>query len=205
MQKFISRLLVVAALACTTAFAQAQEFTAIQPAQPTDSPGKIEVLEFFSYGCNHCRDFHPKISAWAAKLPSDVVFKRVPVSFGRLAWANLARLYYALETTGDLARLDSDIFRALHDERVNLQDEKSMNTWLAGKSINSKKFADAYGSFSVISKQKRADQMVQSYRIPAVPAITVEGKYLVGGKDFDEALAITDKLIAKIRAERGKK
>lgn len=205
MFKSVSRLFAVIAFAGAAAFAQAQEFTPIQPAQPTDSPGKIEVLEFFSYGCPHCKDFHPKVSAWAAKLPSDVVFKRVPVSFNRLPWANVARLYYTLEATGDLAKLDGEVFHALHEARVNLYDEKTMREWLAGKGVNLQKFNDTYNSFTVVSKQKRADQMVKSYNIQSVPTLAVDGKYLAGGKDFDEALANADKLIAKVRAERKKK
>ena len=103
-----------------------KDYTPITPAQPTDDAAKIEVLEFFSYGCPHCSDFHPLISAWAAKQPGDVVFKRVPVSFGRAAWANAAKLYYTLEATGDLAKLDGDVFKAIHSERVNLFDEKTI-------------------------------------------------------------------------------
>jgi protein dithiol oxidoreductase (disulfide-forming) len=183
-----------------------KDYTLISPAQPTDEPGKIEVLEFFSYGCPHCAEFHPKLSAWVAKLPADVVVKRVPVSFGRAAWANIAKLYYALEVTGDLARLDGEVFKAVHEERANLFDEKTLNEWVAKKGVDPKKFADAYGSFGVMSKVKRADQMTQTYKIQGVPTLAVEGKYLVGGRDFTEALSIADQLIAKARSEKsGKK
>jgi len=88
------------------------DYTPISPAQPTEDAAKIEVVEFFSYGCPHCADFNPLLAAWVAKLPSDVVFKKVPITFGRAAWANIARLYYTLEVTGDVARLESDIFKA---------------------------------------------------------------------------------------------
>lgn len=207
MFKSVSRLFAVLALSCAATLAQAQApqtqpFKPLPQVQPTDSPGKIEVLEFFSYGCNHCKDFHPKITAWAAKLPADVVFKRVPVGFQRQSWDNLARLYYALEATGDLAKLDGDVFKALHEQRVNLSVDGPLKEWLAGKGVNTQKFMDVYASFTVVSKQKRAEQMVQAYGIQSVPAITVEGRYLVDGKDFDELLANADKLIAQIRAER---
>jgi len=97
-----------------------RDYVAIVPAQISDNPAKIEVLEFFSYGCPHCADFHPLVSRWAEALPSDVVFKRVPVSFGRPQWASLARLYYALEASGDLAKLDGAVFRALHQKQAPL-------------------------------------------------------------------------------------
>lgn len=207
---FVRSLAVLAAALSFSAGAVAQsagrDYTAIEPAQPTDSPAKVEVVEFFSYGCPHCNDFNALVSAWAAKLPADVTFKRVPVSFGRPAWANVGRLYYALEVTGDLARLDGEVFKAIHTDRVNMFDERTMKEWIAKKGVDPRKFDEAFASFGVMSKMKRAESMTQTYKIQGVPAIAVEGKYLVGGRDFNDTLAITDKLIAKARAEKaGKK
>ena len=181
------------------------EFTPVVPAQPVEDASKIEVLEFFSYGCPHCYEFSPVLGLWASKLPTDIVLRKVPVSFGRAAWGNLSRLYYALEVTGDVARLESDIFKAVHAERQNLFDEKGAADWVAKKGLDVKKFSDAFNSFGVMSKVKRADQMAQAFKISGVPALAVDGKYLVGGKDFAETLAITDKLISKVRSEKGGK
>ena len=200
---------VAAALAISVpALAQSagKDYTPVSPAQPTDDPAKIEVLEFFSYGCPHCSDFHPLVSAWAAKLPGDVVFKRVPITFGRAAWANLAKLYYALEATGDLARLDGEVFKAIHNDRLNLFEEKAIFEWVAKKGVDQKKFTEAFTSFGVMSKVKRGDQLAQAYKIQGVPAMAVGGKYLVGDMGFNEKLAVADKLIAKARSEKsGKK
>jgi len=204
-----SLLAVGAALAIASpALAQSagKDFTPIDPPQPTDNPAKIEVIEFFSYGCPHCNDFNPIIHAWAAKLPADVSFKKVPITFGRAAWNGISRLYYTLEANGDLAKMDSEVFKAIHNERINLFDEKVLMDWVAKKGLDPKKFADTYNSFGVMSKTRRADQIAQAYRIQGVPAIAVDGKYMVtGGKDYNEQLAIADKLIAKARAEKGKK
>ncbi len=190
----------------TSAQTAGKDYTPILPAQPTEDASKIEVLEFFSYGCPHCADFNPLLQAWVAKLPGDVVFRKVPVTFGRAAWANIARLYYALKVTGDLDRLESDIFKAIHIDRINLFEEKSLLEWVAKKGVDQKKFAEAFNSFGVMSQVKRGDQMAQAYKIQGVPALAVDGKYLVGGKDFNEQLANADKLIAKARSEKsGKK
>lgn len=211
--KFVRRTFLnvtVSAVLCAAlpAFAQqpGTDYTLLSSPQPTDNPAKIEVTEFFSYGCSHCAEFNPLIVAWAAKLPADVSFKKVPVSFGRAAWMNIGKLYYTLESSGDAARLDADIFRAIHNERINLFDERSQVAWLANKGVDTKKYSEMFNSFGMMSKIKRADQMTQSYRIEGVPALVVDGKYLVAGKDFKEQLAIADKLIAKVRAEKsGKK
>jgi thiol:disulfide interchange protein DsbA len=185
---------------------EGQNYQRLKNPQPVDSGKKVEVLEFFSYGCPHCSDFHPLISAWAAKLPGDVVFKRVPVTFGRAAWANIARLYYTLEATGDLARLDGEVFKAIHNDRINLFEEQGLLDWVAKKGVDQKKFREAFNSFGVMSKVKRGDQLAQSYKISGVPSLAVDGKYMINGKDFAEQLANADKLIAKARSEKpGKK
>ena len=85
------------------------DYRKLDPPQPTMSPGKIEVIEFFSYMCPHCYEFHPLVTTWAAKLPKNVVFVRVPVGFNRPAWINLARAYYALQASGDLDKLIATI------------------------------------------------------------------------------------------------
>ncbi|HRE16507.1 MAG TPA: thiol:disulfide interchange protein DsbA/DsbL [Rhodocyclaceae bacterium] len=209
-RRFIRQLLAAAGFALalpTLSLAQTagKDYVVVEPPQATDSPGKIEVLEFFSYGCPHCNDLHPVISAWAAKLPADVQFRRAPVSFGRAAWANLSRLYYTLEASGDLGKLDNAVFQALHAERVNLFEESAIVAWIEKKGGDSKRFADTFSSFGIMSKAKRADQMATTYRIPGVPTLIIDGKYLISGKEHKEMLAIADQLIAKIRAERGKK
>ncbi|WP_221227652.1 thiol:disulfide interchange protein DsbA/DsbL [Rhodocyclus tenuis] len=200
------------ALAATTAMAQAQllpgrDFTAIDPAQPTDTPTKVEVLEFFSYGCPHCKELNPVLGKWAARQPADVVVRRVPVSFGRPQWANLSKLYFALEATGDLARLDDAVFAALHEKGLRLYDERAINEWVAAQGVDMRKFADAFGSFGVAAKVRRADQMVQTYRIDGVPALTVDGKYrvLTQSNSHDVLLAQAERIIAKARSERGGK
>lgn len=185
-----------------------RDYVAIEPVQLTDNPAKIEVIEFFSYACPHCSDLAPYIDKWAAKLPADVVFRRIPVGFNSPFYQNMARLYYALEAIGELQRLDEAVFNAIHVRGLKLIDEKSIAEWVTGQGVDAKKFSDAYNSFGVISKTRRADQMAQSARISGVPSLVVDGRYLVTGKEVRthaDLLALTDQVIAKRRAERNPK
>lgn len=184
--------------------AQGRDYDAIQPQQPGDSPGKIEVLEFFSYGCPHCKDFHPLVMAWAAKLSKDVGFRRVPVSFGRAAWANLARLYHSLEATGDLVRLDLAAFRAIHEEHANLYTPDAILAWAKRQGVDQKRFAAAFESFSISTRLAREEQLVKNYKVQGVPLLTVGGRYAVTGqaaKGLADLLLIADGLIARVRGE----
>jgi thiol:disulfide interchange protein DsbA len=174
----------------------------IDPAQHTGSPGNIEVLEFFSYGCPHCYEFYPLVTTWAAKLPKDVVFKRVAAGLGRTAWTNLAKTYYALETTGDLARVDGQLFHAIHEEHAPLFDEKAISQWVAQHRVDAAKFNTAFESFGVNTKANQADDMVENYKVDGVPTLTVDGKYVVLGNSFEQILQNADAVIAMVRAEK---
>lgn len=186
-----------------------RDFVPVNPPQPTDVGGKIEVLEFFHYGCPHCNHFYPILSAWAAKLPADVAVRKVPVTFGgNPALTNLAKLYYTLEALGKLPELDGAVFQAMHvDGLRNLPDEKVMLDWAVKKGIDGKKFSEMLGSFSVVGKVRQADNVARAYRVDGVPTLIVDGKFQVVTTDDQSAmLGVADKLIARIRAEKsGKK
>jgi thiol:disulfide interchange protein DsbA len=177
------------------------DYRKLDPPQPTASPGKIEVIEFFSFMCPHCSEFHPLVTAWAAKLPREVVFRRVPVGFNRPAWINLARAYYALQASGDLDKLDGPLFHAIHEQHLQLYEEQSLADWVGKNGGSAEKFAAAYTSFGVNNQTVQADQMVEHYRIGAVPTLVVNGEYAAMGNNFAEILANTDRLIAQAQTE----
>ena len=213
MKKHLTGWLAAIALALLSFAAQAQlavgrDYALIDPAQPTDTPTKIEVTEFFSYACPHCADLEPYVVKWAAKLPADVVLKRVPVGFNNPFYQLMARFYYTLEAIGENKRLDAAVFSAIHEKGLKLIDDKSLMDWVTAQGVDAKTFSDAYSSFGVMSKVKRADQLAQAAKIRGVPALVVDGRYLVVGqnvKSHAEMLALTDKIIDKRRAERNKK
>jgi protein dithiol oxidoreductase (disulfide-forming) len=176
------------------------EYRQLATPQPTTSPGKIEVLEFFSYGCPHCNEFYPLLNAWLAKQPKDVVLRREAVGFGRPLWVNFARAYYALKTTGDLAKLEGALFHALHEEQLPLTDERSLADWVGKQGGNADKFTAAYTSFGVNNQTVQADTMAQAYTIEGIPALIIDGRYLVLGDSHEEMLANADKAIAAARA-----
>jgi protein dithiol oxidoreductase (disulfide-forming) len=198
-----------AQLACA-APEEGKNFSTLVPPQPTSQRGRIEVVEFFSYACPHCARFYPLLNAWVAKLPHDVLFRRVPVGFNRDLWVNMQRAYYALESTGDLARLDGPLFHAIHEERKPLFDESAIADWVGHNGGDADKFTAAYISLPINQKTFQADQMAEDYRILGVPSLAIDGRYVAhvaeGNSDEDlalqELLANTDALIARERSER---
>ena len=174
-----------------------------QPAPVTlPSAGKkIEVVEFFWYECQHCNAFEPSLEAWVARLPADVVFRRVPVGFNA-RWQLSQRLFYALEEIGQLDALHARVFAAIHVQGQKLLSDSAVFKLVEGLGVDMKSFTDAYRGFSVNTKAARARQLSDAYKIDGVPAIGVHGRYytsvtLTGS--FQNTLAVTDHLVGIVR------
>lgn len=175
--------------------AQGTEYSLINPPQTPTTAGKVEVIEFFSYGCPHCFHLQPLLNKWKTELPANAVLVKVPVAFGRREWGQLVRAYYTLETTGDLKRLDDALFNAIHEEHKPLFDVDSLTAWAAQNGVDANKFRTLFNSDEVSQKALRGEQMARDYKISGVPTLTVAGKYRALGKDYPDMLRITRELV----------
>ena len=183
-----------------------KDYTPITPPQPTESGNKVEVIEFFSYACPHCGTLEGPLNAWLKKKSADIEFKRVPVVFHE-SWAPLARLYYTLEALGAVDKLHNEVFKAIHEQKMRLQDAKSITDWAASKGLDRQKFNDAYNSFTVQSRTQRSNDMSRRYNVEFTPAIVVNGRFLTGPSmtspngpvDFNRFFSVVDQLIATSR------
>ena len=182
--------------------ASAQPYAMLNPPQPTEGGGKIEVTEFFWYGCPHCYHLEPALNAWLKAAPKDVVFKRVPaVPSG--SWESLAVMYYTLEAMGLLDKYHDKVFDAIHKDNENLANKNIRDKWLAKNGIDPKKFEDVEKSFSVVTKVQRAKQLTQAYKVDGVPRIFVNGKYYTGpeqaGGADERMMAAVNQMITAAR------
>lgn len=185
----------------------AAPFLTLPTPQATEAKGKVEVIEFFHYGCPHCRDFDPLLEQWVKALPADVVFKRVPAIWGNPQLSALARFFYAAEATGDLGKLHTKIFEAFQSDKVPLNTEAGALEWVGRQGVDGKKFADAYKSFGVNSKIQRADQLARAYQVQGVPTLAIDGKFLTSASmtgSHANTLKMADQLIARARKEQGR-
>jgi protein dithiol oxidoreductase (disulfide-forming) len=175
------------------------DFLVLKPELPVDSPGKIEVLEFFWYGCPHCYGLEPLIETWLQKLPADVQFKRIPAVFND-RWAKDAAIFYALEATGNLERLHRPLFDAIHRDSLKTDNGQALGQWLTKNGVDTKKFDEVGRSFSVQSKVRRAAQQSAAYKIEGTPAMAVQGRYTINTERGHPAmLATVDYLVEQVR------
>jgi thiol:disulfide interchange protein DsbA len=172
------------------------QFLELNPPQPVESANKIEVLEFFWYGCIHCYNLEPKIETWLKTLPKDVEFRRVPAVFND-RWAHDAAIFYSFEALGLLDKLHRPFFDAIHRDRLRTDKWPELSGWLEKQGVDPKKFEAIAKSFGVQSKTKRAVRMTSGYRIDGTPAMAVHGRYTVGSSEG--MLDTVNQLVAAIR------
>jgi thiol:disulfide interchange protein DsbA len=177
---------------------------------PVSAPaGKIEVIEFFWYGCPHCNAFEPSLEAWIKKLPADVAFRRVHVAF-RPNFEPQQRLAATLEVMGLIDQYQGKIFHAIHAQGIKLDRPEQIIEFMASVGVDKAKFTDTYNSFGVQSKVRQGKQLAEAYKVDGVPAIGVQGRFytspgMAGGEDRPEAeghaavLALLDQLLQRVR------
>jgi thiol:disulfide interchange protein DsbA len=200
----MKKLLVLLFLLVNSAVLQAADYTEgveykALPPQPTDTGEKIEVLEFFWYGCPHCYTFEPYIKAWKKTKPDNVEFVRVPAIF-RPDWEIQARTYYALTNMGVIEDLHEKIFAAIHNDKKKLYKKATLTDFVVKNGVDRKKFEEEYNSFSVDTMVRKAKKKQTAYKIQGVPSIVVNGKYLSSGSmsgSYDNLVKILDYLVAK--------
>ncbi len=179
-------------------FSDGKEYKTIAQ-QPTTTGDKIEVLEFFWYGCPHCYHFEPFISKWLSKKPANVAFVRIPAVF-RPDWKIHARTYYALQELGRLEQVHEKIFDEIHKNHKRLDTLEAMASFLKTQGIDKKAFTEAYNSFGIDSNMRKAVKTQAAYQINGVPTVIVNGKYMTSGSmtgTYDRLLDVVDYLVAK--------
>lgn len=162
-------------------FVAGQDYTVLTNPQPVEKPGKIEVREFFWYGCPHCFLLEPHMQTWLKKLPSDVRFVRTPSPINPV-WEVGAKAYFASEALGVRQYTHIPLFEA-HYEAKKALGEKALAQFFTRYNVPEEKFNAAFNSFEVANRMTQAKQLTQAYQLKGVPAVVVNGKYLVQGED----------------------
>ncbi len=199
LKPLIFTLLLMPALAYAKAYQEGKSYTRLAKDIPTQSGNKVEVLEFFWYGCPHCFQFEPTLAKWKKNIPENVHFVRVPAPLNP-KWMVHTKTYYALEIMGLGEKYHEPIFQAMHVDRKKLFSFDAIADFLASQGVDKKAFTNTYNSFAVEMRARKAMQLGRSYRLSGVPMLTVNGKYVVSAEkagSFNEMINITNFLITK--------
>jgi len=195
--------------------ASGTEYTVIPLPQPVPAGKKIEVIEFFAYWCPHCNAFEPLLADWVKKQGDNIVLKRIHVPKSDLTLPQ-QKLFFTLDTMGVAEQYQAKVFHAMHVQREKFTKDEQMFDWVAKQGFDRKKFIDIYRSLPVQHRVKQADKAMADYGIDSWPTIVIDGRYrtspqqagasLQGAEPeidyYKAALAVTDHLVAKARAEK---
>ena len=207
----LAALLLAFAAAAVQAQAQnlpqlSREYIRLDPPRPVANPDKIEVIEFFYYGCPICYELQPLLSRWQFRAPDFIAMRHVP-AVSTDNWENFAKLFYSLEIIGDLPRLHWPIYDNFHFDGIKLNEEAVMTDWVSRNGVNREKFIQTYRSQEVVAKLNAAREMLKSYDIKGVPTVVIDGKYLTSARmagGTKEMMKVVDQLVEQARKDRAK-
>jgi len=183
-----------------------RDYVRLDPPIPVANKDKIEVIEFFYYGCPICYELQPVMSRWLFKAPDFIAVRRVPV-LSTENWENFAKLFYSLEIIGELPRLHWPIYDNFHFDGIKLNEEAVMTDWVSRNGVNRQKFVDTYRSPEVMAKVKTAREMMNTYDIKGVPTVVIDGKFVTSARmagGTAEMMKVVEQLVALARKERAK-
>ena len=179
-------------------FVEGTHYVKLSQPGAVSADGKIEVVEFFWYGCPHCQAFEPALDAWQKKLPADVAFRRIPVAFREEPFVAHQRLFFALDAMGLIDTMHRKVFSAIHLDRMRLDKLPEIVAFVTKNGVDGAKFSDAFNSFSVQTKIRQAKQLAEVYRIDGVPTLGIQARFYTSGSlagSPERTLAVADYLI----------
>ncbi|MBV1871347.1 MAG: thiol:disulfide interchange protein DsbA/DsbL [Gammaproteobacteria bacterium] len=178
-------------------FKEGVDYKAVKTPGRIDDSSKIEVREFFWYGCPHCFKLEPYLETWLKTKPTDVNYVRTPGVMNR-SWETHGKAFYAAKNLGILDKSHTNLFDSIHRDKRDLKTQKQLAKFYTDYGVTKKEFNDAFESFGVSSSVRQADAMGRAYRLMGVPTIVVNGKYITNGsmsKDYKRWMRIVDYLV----------
>ena len=199
----LATLVLAAAALAQQPLRQKVEYDLIAP-QPTATGDRIEVVEFFWYGCPHCNNLQSHLEGWLKRKPADVELRRVPAVF-RESWIPHARVYYTLEALGEVGRLHQAVYRAIHAEKQSLMTPEAIAAWASRNGIEPARWNAAYNSPEIDRKVEESKKHTIAYAIEGTPSLVVDGRYLTSSgkaESMPQVITILDGLIVMARDKR---
>ena len=183
------------------------EYRLIEPPQPIETGARIEVIDFFWYGCPHCNTLQPFLEEWIARKPRDVAVRRIPALL-RDTWAPHARIYFTLELLNEVDRLHQKVYHSYHVEELHMAKPDVMEQWAVKNGIDRRKWVDAYFSPEVDAKLGRAKRATEVYTVEGTPSLVVDGRYITSGSmapSLKAMVPVLEELVGLARERRTKK
>jgi len=212
--RLLATLVTVLALACAAVDARAQtppvagrDYHELSPARPVSTGNRIEVIEFFYYGCPICYEAEPQLARWLMKTGPGVALIRVPAVFTSEGSQSFARTFFTLGAMNEIARLHWPIYDNHHFDGKQLDQEKNIVAFVSSNGVDAKRFTELWHSPEVAAQLDSAKKALDTYDVKGVPTFVVDGKYLTSARmagGTKEMMRVVDYLVERAAAERKK-
>lgn len=197
--------------ACTAAQPQptpvsGRDFQELSPPRPVATGERIEVIEFFYYGCPVCYEAQPHIARWLMRSGPGVALLRVPAVFTETS-ESFARTFYALGAMNHVARLHWPVYDNHHFDGRQLHEEQNIVAWVSGNGVDAARFSELWKSDEIKAQIDAAKKALETYDIKGVPSFVVDGKYVTSARmagGVKEVIQVVEHLVGRAAAERKK-
>jgi len=183
-------------------YEEGTHYKAINPPQAGAEGNRVQIIEFFLYSCPHCDKLEPHLKKWQESKPDNVDFVRIPAMFKRPKLIMHAKTYYALELMGVAPEVHDSVFHAIHAKGNPLNTQSDMEKYLGNQGVNVEQYKKSMASFAVQANVRRAEKLLGRFDIRGVPAIIVDGKYLVSGMEGGLMVNVTNHVIDKVQKQK---
>ena len=202
-RKHLAWLLLLLFFSCTQAeeYVEGRHYEILDNPTVTRNPSKVEVVEVFWFGCNHCYSLESYIQPWKRNLPNDVDFWKSHITWNAQAETH-ARLFYSAKALGIEEKAIPAAFTAIWREGRNLLGNSEVEYFFKGFGIEKERYLSVSNSFGVNNAVKQANNRMRQWAVTGVPTIIVNGKYKVSGTreiGTSKLLDVVDFLIEKER------
>jgi protein dithiol oxidoreductase (disulfide-forming) len=200
---------ILLAAACLVSYAQTvspKDFQVLEPARPVASGERIEVLEFFYYGCPVCYEAQPYIGRWLQKAGPAVALRRIPAAFTESS-ESFARTFYTLSAMNQVERLHWPLYDNHHFDGKELNEEKNIVAWVGENGVDAKRFSEIWHSAQIAEQVASAKRALDAYGVKGVPTFVVDGKYLTSARiagSVPHMVETVQFLVERAAAERKK-
>lgn len=200
---------IVLAVACAAGQAQpvpGRDYLELSPHHPVSTGERVEVIEFFYYGCPVCYEAQPHIAKWLMRAGPGVAILRVPAVFTESS-ESFARSFYTLGAMSEIGRLHWPLYDNHHFDGKQLNEEKNIVEWVASNGVDRGRFTELWKSDEIKAQVEAAKKALDSYQVKGVPSFVIDGKYLTSARmagGVREMMRVVEQLVERAAAERKK-
>ena len=176
---------------------EGEDYTLLDTPLTNQQRDSIEVIEYFSYRCIHCKNFEPFLEDWLVEIPENLNFARQHEVFST-SDELFARTHLALHQSPNYSSLHNRLFSAVHDRQKQFTDIEDITSYLEDYDLDPNEFNRSFTSTRTDRRLTNNRSRQARSQLTATPSLLISGKYLISMKNGQpRALEVASELIER--------